>query len=106
MVRKAGHLDRARMTYSMGTVFSAGKVYHAVDAGEGGAAAAVTMRIKLLLSENVPAGLWIDALDVYGVYICVCVCMCVCVCVCNDVLVRRVSRAVRAQSEAGRQAYC
>ena len=73
MVRKAGHMGRAWMTYSMGSILGAGKVYHAIDAGKGGAGTAVTVRIKFLLGEDVPAGLLMLELDIcsdgwYDVY--------------------------------------
>ncbi len=41
----------------MGSVFSAREMDHAIDAGESGAPAAVSMRVELLLGENVTAGL-------------------------------------------------
>jgi hypothetical protein len=40
-------------TYCVSTVFKARKVYHAIDAGEGGTSAAVSVRIKLLFGKNV-----------------------------------------------------
>lgn len=44
-------------TYSMGSVLDAREVHHAINAGEGGAAAAVSMRVEFLLGEDVTARL-------------------------------------------------
>ena len=44
-------------TYRVRSVFGAGKMNHAIDAGKGGASAAVAMRVELLLGENVTARL-------------------------------------------------
>jgi hypothetical protein len=41
----------------MCSILEAGEMYHAVDAGERGSSAAVAMRIKFLLGEDVAAGL-------------------------------------------------
>lgn len=41
----------------MRPILSSVKVYHAVDAGEGGAATLVAMGIKLLLGEDITASL-------------------------------------------------
>jgi hypothetical protein len=45
----------------MGAVLCAREVYHAVDAGKGGTATAVSMRVELLLGQDVAAGLFNDA---------------------------------------------
>lgn len=44
-------------TYGMRSVLDAGEVYHAINAGKGGAAAAVSMRVEFLLGEDVTARL-------------------------------------------------
>ena len=42
----------------MRAVFGARKVYHAIDAGESGTSTAVSVRVELLLGQNVTAALW------------------------------------------------
>jgi len=42
----------------MRAVFGARKVYHAIDARESGTPTAVSMRVELLLGQNVAAALW------------------------------------------------
>jgi hypothetical protein len=44
----------------VGAIFEAGKVHHAIDASKGGTSAAVSMRVKLLLGENVTATLTLE----------------------------------------------
>jgi hypothetical protein len=38
-------------------ILSAGKVHHTIDAGEGGTSTAVSVRVELLLGQNVAARL-------------------------------------------------
>src|SRR5690606_9489663 len=47
----------SRPPYRMRAVFSAGEVHHAIDAGKGSTATAVSMRVKLLLGQDVAARL-------------------------------------------------
>jgi hypothetical protein len=50
-------MTRGAGTYGVCSVFHAGKVYHAVEAGVAGAATLVTMWVEFLLCEDVAAGL-------------------------------------------------
>lgn len=46
-------------TYRMGSIIGAREVYHAINAGEGGAVATIAVRVKLLLGEDIPARLFV-----------------------------------------------
>jgi hypothetical protein len=48
----------------MRAVLCTGKVHHAIDAGEGGTPAAVSMLVELLLGQDVAARLVKDAKEV------------------------------------------
>jgi hypothetical protein len=50
---KLGLGSRWSGTYGMSSVLGAGEVNHAINASEGGAVAAVSMRIELLLGKDV-----------------------------------------------------
>lgn len=42
----------------MRSILGARKVYHAIDAGESGTSTAASVRVKLLLGQNVTTALW------------------------------------------------